>query len=74
MRSKERYFRMDKQQIGYLRFILEGYEGLASLTTVDAGMGQVLLRVPPGCEGEVDTLLADLANEIYLEPQTVPGE
>jgi len=73
MQSKERYFRIDKRQIGYLRFILEGYEGLAALTTVDPGQGQVLLRIPPGCEGEVDTLLADLAGEVYLEPQKAPG-
>jgi len=74
MRSEERYFRVDKQQIGYLRFILEGYEGLASLTTIDPAMGQVLLRVPPGCEGEVDTLLAELAREVYLEPAEGPGK
>ena len=73
MRSKERYFRIDKQQIGYLRFILEGYEGIAALTTVDPRLGQVLLRIPPGCEGEVDTLLADLAGDVYLEPQKAPG-
>lgn len=69
MKSEERHFRVNKQQIGYLRFILEGYEGIASLTTVDPVMGQILLRVPPGCEGEVDTLLADLAGEVYLEPE-----
>lgn len=73
MKSKERYFRVNKQQIGYLRFILEGYEGIAALTTVDPGLGQVLLRIPPGCEKEVDTLLADLAGEVYLEPQKKPG-
>jgi len=74
MQSKELYFRVDKQQIGYLRFILEGYEGLATLTTIDPATGKVLLRVPPGCESEVDTLLADLALEIYLEPAEAPGQ
>jgi len=71
MKSAERHYRVDKQQIGYLRFILEGYEGIASLTTVDPMMGQILLRVPPGCDAEVDMLLADLAGEVYLE--TVNG-
>lgn len=32
-------------------------------------MGRVLLRVPPGREKEVDLLLAELADEIYLEPE-----
>lgn len=69
MQSQKRYFRIDKRQIAYLRFILEGYEGIATLTTVDPEAGRVLLRVPEGCEREVDTLLADLAGDIYLESE-----
>jgi hypothetical protein len=69
VKSQERYFRIDRQQIGLFRFILEAYDGIASLTTVDPDMGRVLLRVPPGREKEVDLLLAELADEIYLEPE-----
>ena len=60
---------MDRKQIGLLRFILEAYEGIAALTTIDPAAGRVVLLVPPGCEPEVDTLLADLADDIYLEPE-----
>ena len=60
---------MDRKQIGLLRFILEAYEGIAALTTIDPASGRVVLLVPPGCESEVDTLLADLAGDIYLEPE-----
>ena len=48
--------------------MLEAYEGIATLTTVDPDEGLVVLLVPPGCETEVDTLLTDLAGEFYLEP------
>ena len=53
-----------------LRFILEAYEGIAALTTVDAAAGRVVLLVPPGCEAEVDALLDDLSGDIYLEHET----
>ena len=62
---------MDRKQIGLLRFILESYEGIATLTTLDSAEGRVLLRVPPGCETEVDDLLEDLADSIRLEPDTL---
>ena len=68
MESQKRYFRIDRRKIGLFRFMLEAYEGIATLTTVDADQGLVVLRVPSGCEGEVDTLLADLSGEVYLEP------
>lgn len=60
---------MDRKQIGLLRFILEAYEGIAALTTIDPAEGRVVLLVPPGCGAEVDTLLADLAGDIYMEQE-----
>ena len=69
MESRKRYFKMDRQQIGLLRFMLEAYDGIATLTTVDPAAGRVLLLVPPGCDAAVDTLLADLSGDIYLEPE-----
>ena len=74
MKSRERYFRVDRHQIGYLRFILEGYDGIASLTTIDPAQGRILLRVPAGCDDAVDALLADLAGELYLEPENMPAK
>lgn len=69
MESQKRHFRMDRKQIGLLRFVLEAYEGIAALTTIDPVEGRVVLLVPPGCEAEVDHLLADLAGDIYMEPE-----
>lgn len=43
--------------IALLRFFLEGYEGIATVSTVDSALGLVLLRVAPGCEEEVDRIL-----------------
>lgn len=61
-----RYFRVDRRDIAYFRFILEAYEGLAVLTTLDAGQGIVVVRFPECFAGDVGELLDALGNEIGL--------
>jgi len=38
------YARVDPARIGMIRFILEGYDSLATVTTVDRGGALLLLR------------------------------
>jgi hypothetical protein len=45
------------REIYYLRFTLEAYGGLATLTTLEPQMGLVQLNVAPGCEDEVQRIL-----------------
>jgi hypothetical protein len=61
-------YRVDRRQIAYLKFIVESYDNLALVTTLDAGDGIVQLQVPPGCEATVRALLSDLANAMILQP------
>ncbi|MBW2492610.1 MAG: DUF4911 domain-containing protein [Deltaproteobacteria bacterium] len=58
---------MDRREIFFLKFILEAYDGVATLTTVDAHQGIVLLRIAPGCEDEVETVLQDLKKDMMME-------
>ena len=51
------------ERIHFLKFILEGYDGLAILSTVDAGQGLVEIRYPP----EVADDLEDLLNHIHSQ-------
>lgn len=48
-------------KIAFLRFILEGYDGLATLSTLDEKTGLVILRYCPEVANEVAALLADLS-------------
>ena len=66
----KRYFRIDRSQIHFLKFILEGYDGVAVLRTVDPSQGLVVLHVSPGCEMEVDNIMADIKREIRVEAVT----
>ena len=67
MHTTKRYLRIDRREIGYFRFILEGYDGLAVLTTLDAHEGRVILRIAPGCEKDVERLVQNLSREILIE-------
>ncbi len=47
-------------KIAFLKFILEGYDGLAVLSTVNRDIGMVSLRYFPACRGELIALLESL--------------
>ncbi|MDH3328279.1 MAG: DUF4911 domain-containing protein [Desulfobulbaceae bacterium] len=51
-------------KIWYLKFLLEGYDGLALLTTIDRNKGLVRLAVPRPRYTEVMLLLENLAGEL----------
>lgn len=69
------YYRVDRRDISLLRFILEAYEGVATLTTVDPAGGIVKIGIAPGREGLVRDLLATLcaSREILMEPMPAPS-
>lgn len=51
-------------RIHYLKFILEGYDSLAILSTVDARQGLVEIRYPPEVEKDLADLLTEISPEI----------
>jgi len=66
-----RYFLLDRRDLAYLTFILEAYEGLATLSTVDKQKTLVSITTFPGSAEALDDLLAALGQEIPLT-ETVP--
>lgn len=67
-------YRVDRREIAYLKFILEAYDGLAVVSTVDAAAGILVLRISPGCEPDVEIILRDLKRDIMMEPAQLPNE
>jgi hypothetical protein len=63
-----RYYRIDRRQIHFLKFILEGYDGVAVLRTIDPERGLVVLHIGPGCQETVDMIIHDLQRDIRIEP------
>jgi len=68
METTKRYYRIDRTEIAFLRFIFEAYDGIAVVRTMDAQKGIILLYIPPGCEDDVEYVLQDLAKQIMIEP------
>ena len=57
-------YRVDPRHIHYLQFILEAYDGLATLTTVHKREGRIQLAVPPGGEADARSLMEALEGEL----------
>jgi hypothetical protein len=70
--TTRQYYRVDRREISFLRFIVEAYDGLALVRTVDARKGIVVLHMAPGCEEEARRLIASLRAEILIEPLASP--
>jgi len=68
MESVKKYYRIDRREICFLRFIIEAYDGIATLTTIDPGKGLVKLSISPGCETDVEMILKDLQKNIMIQP------
>ncbi|MCG6916949.1 MAG: DUF4911 domain-containing protein [Deltaproteobacteria bacterium] len=66
-RSDLLFYRVDPYEIHYLKFILEAYEGLATLTTLDSEKGLIQLAVPPGRKESLESLVEALGRELVLE-------
>lgn len=66
-RSDLLFYQVDPYEIHYLKFILEAYEGLATLTTLDPQAGLVQLAVPPGRKDSLESLLEALGQEFGLK-------
>ena len=63
---------MDRRRIAWFRFLLEGYDGIAVLETLDPAAGAVALHVAPGCEPDVRKLLDALKGEFPMIPMDGP--
>ncbi len=61
------HVRIPRREIAYFNFLLESYEGLASVSTLDPKEGVLELQVPPELMGELKAFLSGLREEIPLE-------
>ena len=67
MNTIKKYLRVDRREIGFLKFIFEAYDGIVTITTVDPDQGVILLCIAPGCENDVEMILQDLKKDILIE-------
>ena len=63
-----RYFRVAHREMVYLKFILEAYEGMNVMSTVDNAAGIIRIAVMEGFEPDMDRLLSELGRQVVMEP------
>ncbi len=72
----KRYFQLPRAEIGYLRFILESYDGLAFARTLDNRAALVEIAYSPSRDADAEKLLSALVVEAGLmevsSPEDVP--
>jgi len=71
METVKLVIQIPRYEIAFLAFILESYEGVATMRTRDAQQGIVELLTPPQQRSELKKILRDLESEFnikYLTP------
>jgi hypothetical protein len=71
METIKQVFRVERNEIAYLRVTLESYDGMAVVRTLDPRKALVEIQVAPGCESMVHELVEDLIKRegIKMIPQ-----
>ncbi len=59
-------FRIDPSMVYFLRFILEGYDNLFVLSTIDSTEGLVEIHYAKGAEDDLHSVLEEAGNFIGL--------
>lgn len=62
----QRVFRMPPAEIGYLRFLLESYDGLGFVRTLDGRQALVEIAFSPSRRQDAEALLSALAAECAM--------
>ncbi len=66
METTKKYYRVDRREIAFLKFIFEAYNGIMTMTTLDVKTGLVIFRIAPGCEPDVEMILQELKKNIMI--------
>ena len=73
--TSAQYYRVDRREIAFIKFIFEAYDGIAMLTTMDPAKGIIALKIAPRCQEQVQEILRVLKKQIMIQPLTaLPAE
>ena len=60
-------FRVERREINYIQSIIESYDGMARVSTIDPWEAIIEVRISQGCEDQFFELLDDLMKREGLE-------
>jgi len=59
-------FQVDRKSVCFIKFIIEAYDGIAFMRTINPLSAEIELNIAPGCEPEAKKLLLELGEEITI--------
>ncbi|BCS94779.1 hypothetical protein DSLASN_04110 [Desulfoluna limicola] len=63
----ERFFKLRREDIVFVKYTFEALDNLLVMTTVNRDRDMIVLRIAPGCEEEVDRVLESLEDAVLME-------
>ena len=64
MRQTSKYLlSIDRKEICYLQWIIESYDGMASMRTINPVNGEIEISIVPGCKEDIVSLIKSLQEE-----------
>jgi len=72
-RPFKKFLKLNRKDISYMQFLIESYEGLATVTTVDKNVAIIKLSIMPDSLSDVDKILDSIRNEVdFTEERSSP--
>lgn len=63
MQTSKYILSVERNEICYLQWIIESYDGMASMRTINPVNGEIEISISPGCEQEIFSLIKYLKEE-----------
>ena len=63
----KKYLKLRRKDISLVQFIIEGYEGMATVTTVDPYTAIIQISIVPDFILEMSDVIKDLTNKYKME-------
>jgi len=70
----KRYYQVSRKNLAVVQFIIEGYEGMASVTTVDPQLACLRISIIENLLDDFELLAEDLQNSFGIKEMACPEE
>ena len=70
----KKYFKLKRKDIALVQFIIEGYEGMATVTTIDSQTAIIQISIIPDFISDISAVIKDIKNKYKMEEINFPGK
>jgi hypothetical protein len=72
-RPFKKFLKLNRKDISYVQFLIESYEGVAAVTTIDENVAIIKLSIMPDSVSDVDKILDSIRKEVdFTEERSSP--